>query len=94
MEEIVHALFEEGALIRNGVTRATRPLSVLKVPPTVQGVLASRIDRLPMAQKELLQTLAAIGREFPLSLIRAVSQTSPEQLDQTLNNLQLAEFIY
>jgi class 3 adenylate cyclase len=94
MEEVVHALFEEGALFRNGVTRATRPLSVLKVPPTVQGVPASRIDRLPMAQKELLQILAAIGREFPLSLIRAVSQTSPEQLDQTLNNLQLAEFIY
>ena len=33
----------------------------LKIPPTVQGILAARIDRLPADAKELLQTLAVIG---------------------------------
>jgi tetratricopeptide (TPR) repeat protein len=94
MEEIVQALFEEGSLVRNGALKATKPLAALKIPSTVQGVLASRIDRLPAVEKELLQTLAVIGREFPLSLVRAVSHVSSDYLDRALHNLQLAEFIY
>jgi class 3 adenylate cyclase/tetratricopeptide (TPR) repeat protein len=94
IEEIVQSLFEEGALARNGSVRAAKPLAALKIPPTVQGVLASRIDRLPTAEKELLQTLAVIGREFSLSLVRAVSQMSWDNLDRAIKNLQLAEFIY
>jgi predicted ATPase len=57
MEEIVQALFEDGALAGNGALKVTKPLDTLKIPPTLQGVLASRIDRLPAAGKELLQTL-------------------------------------
>ena len=94
MEEIVQTLFEEGAVARNGALKVTRPLDTLKLPPTLPGVLASRIDRLPTGEKELLQTLAVIGREFPLSLVRAVVHTSSDYLDQALSNLQLAEFIY
>jgi predicted ATPase len=72
MEEIVQALTEEGALVRNGAIKLTRPLAALKVPPTVQDIIASRIDRLPAAEKELLQTLAVIGMEFPLALVSEV----------------------
>ena len=66
----------------------------LKIPPTVQGILAARIDRLPADAKDLLQTLAVIGREFPLSLIRAVVAKSDDELNRLLNDLQLGEFIY
>lgn len=52
-------------LTRNGTIRFAKSLSEVKVPPTVQGVLASRLDRLPPMEKELLQTLSVIGREFP-----------------------------
>ncbi len=61
MEEIVQALFDEGALVRDGAAvRLTKPLSELKIPPTVQAILAARIDRLPPDEKDLLQTLAVI----------------------------------
>jgi predicted ATPase len=60
----------------------------------VQAVLAARIDRLPAEQKELLQTLAVIGREFPIGVIRRVVQFSEVGLDRMLGNLQLVEFIY
>src|SRR5262249_10609854 len=56
MEEIYQALIEEGALVRNGAVKITRPLNVLKIPTTVQAILAARIDRLPPAQKDLLET--------------------------------------
>ena len=94
MEEMVQVLFEEGALVRNGTVKLTRPLAELKIPPTVQAILAARIDRLPSDAKELLQTLAVIGREFPLALIRAVITKSDDELNRLLNDLQLAEFIY
>jgi class 3 adenylate cyclase/predicted ATPase len=94
MEETVQVLLDEGALVRNGVTHLTRPISELKIPPTVQGILAARIDRLPHDAKDLLQTLSVVGREFPMSLIRMVLPKSDEELNRMLNELQLGEFIY
>jgi class 3 adenylate cyclase/tetratricopeptide (TPR) repeat protein len=94
LEEIVQALIEEGAIVRNGVVKLTRPLDALKVPPTVQDILASRIDRLSAAEREVLQTLAVIGSEFPLALAREVIKKPEDELTRILNALQLAEFIY
>jgi class 3 adenylate cyclase len=94
IEEIVQALFEEGALVRNGVLKVVRPPSQVHVPATVQSVLASRIDRLPPEEKELLQTLAVIGREFPVGLIRAVARRTEAVFDGMLSHLQGAEFVY
>jgi predicted ATPase len=63
MEETVQVLFDEGALVRDGsAVKLTRSLNTLKIPPTVQGILAARIDRLPADAKELLQTLATARR--------------------------------
>jgi tetratricopeptide (TPR) repeat protein len=94
MEEIVQALFEDGALLRNGTVKLTKAPGELKIPPTVQGILASRIDRLPSDEKELLQTLAVIGREFALSLVRRVVDGADDDLNRMLADLQMAEFIY
>jgi predicted ATPase len=94
IEEIVQALFDEGVLVRNGAVKVVLALSQVHLPPTVQGILAARIDRLPAAKKELLQTLAVLGREFPLGLIASVTQTSHDELERMLSALQLGEFIY
>ena len=95
MEETVQVLLDEGALVREGyAVRITRPLAELKIPPTVQGILAARIDRLPADEKDFLQTLAVLGKEFPLSLVREVIRKPDDELNRMLNDLQLAEFIY
>jgi predicted ATPase len=94
IEEMVQALFDEGALVRNGPVKVTRPLSQLRLPPTVQGILASRIDRLAAERKDLLQTLAVIGRESSLGLIRKVAAKGGAQLERMLADLRAAEFIY
>ncbi len=94
MEEMVQALFEDGALARNGGVHLTRPPDALKIPTTVQAVLAARIDRLAAAEKELLQTLGVLGREFPLALVRRVTLKADDDLNRMLGALQLAEFIY
>src|SRR5712664_3083910 len=94
IEEMVQALFDEGALVRNGVVTVARPFSQLRLPPTVQGILASRIDRLPAEEKELLQTLAVIGRESLLGLLGKVVSRTEAQLERMLGDLQAGEFIY
>jgi len=102
MEETVQVLLDEGALVRDESragtpappVRLTKALRELKIPPTVQGILAARIDRLAQDAKDLLQTLSVIGREFPLSLIRRVVAKPDDELNRMLNDLQLGEFIY
>jgi class 3 adenylate cyclase/DNA-binding winged helix-turn-helix (wHTH) protein/tetratricopeptide (TPR) repeat protein len=94
VEEIVQGLFEDGSLVRNGTVRITRSLSQLRLPPTVQGMLAARVDRLSRPQKDLLQTLAVIGRESRLRLVRQVTSTDEVLLSQNLTDLCAAEFIY
>ena len=97
MEETVQVLLDEGALVRNGTTRLTKPLRELKIPPTVQAILAARIDRLPPNQKDLLQTLAVIGMEFKLGLVRqvwqpptisAIAGTNPQATTMALTQLR------
>jgi predicted ATPase len=69
-------------------------MNTVKVPATVQAVLAARIDRLPAGEKELLQTLAVLGREFPLELVRRVTLRPDDELEPKLSRLQAGEFIY
>jgi predicted ATPase/class 3 adenylate cyclase len=94
IEEIVQALFEEQFLLRNGSVSLAKSLNAIQIPSTVQAVLASRIDRLPAQAKDLLQTLAVIGKELPLKLIKEVSAKSDDELERLLADLQMSEFIY
>src|SRR5215469_9537764 len=94
MEEIFQALLEDGFLQRNGVVKQVRPVDQLRLPSTVQDILSSRIDRLPPQAKDLLQTLAVVGTEFPLMLAREVLRKPDDELGQMLNGLQAGEFIY
>jgi class 3 adenylate cyclase/tetratricopeptide (TPR) repeat protein len=94
IEEMLQTLFDQGALVRNGVVKLARPLAQVRLPSTVQGILAARIDRQPGEHKQLLQTLAVLGREAGLSLIRQVVVTQETQLRHMLADLQASEFIY
>jgi class 3 adenylate cyclase/predicted ATPase len=93
MEEIVQELKEQGVLPVGAHGRAPLPTD-LHLPPTVQGVLAARIDRLDPGEKALLQQLAVIGREFPLGLVKQVVAQPEEELYWLLSSLQRKEFLY
>jgi predicted ATPase len=107
IEEIVQALLEHGVLVRDapvgaalrgrpqvGNHRAVPLPTEIQLPPTVQGVLAARIDRLGREEKALLQTMAVIGKEFSLSLLTRVVGQPEDELQQRIASLQGAEFIY
>jgi class 3 adenylate cyclase/tetratricopeptide (TPR) repeat protein len=95
VEEIVRTLVDTRVIDGGrGNFRLARPISSVDVPPSVQAVLAARIDRLPAAEKQLLQEAAVIGRDVPSNLLHEISGLSEQSLRRLLDRLQTAEFIY
>jgi class 3 adenylate cyclase/tetratricopeptide (TPR) repeat protein len=95
LEESVRALVESGVLAGGpGAYQLTRAADSIEVPPTVQAILAARIDRLSPENKQLLQTAAVIGKDVPYPLLEAIAGLPEELLRQRLANLQTAEFLY
>ncbi len=95
LEESVRNLVETGVLVGEpGAYRLTQTLQTIHIPLTVQAVLMARIDRLPPAQKRLLQSAAVIGKDIPFSVLHALTEGSAEGLQEHLMHLQTAEFLY
>jgi tetratricopeptide (TPR) repeat protein len=66
----------------------------LRLSARIHGVLAARIDRLPPAEKRLLQAAAVIGFEGDLSVLAAVLGVDPDRVDRDLPGLQRADLLY
>jgi tetratricopeptide (TPR) repeat protein len=95
LEESVQTLVESQVLVGElGAYRLAQALVPMQVPATVQAVLAARIDRLPAAEKTLLQTAAVIGKDVPFALLQAMAELSEATLRGALAHLQTAEFLY
>ena len=95
LEESVRALVETKALVgERGAYRLAKVLTDIQVPPTVQAILAARIDRLSPEDKRLLQSAAVIGKDVPFALLAAIAEEREEELRRGLAHLQAAEFLY
>ena len=65
LDELVAMLIEDGSLERaDGGWTLTRDLSALDVPPTIEALLAARLDRLPGAERTVLESASVIGQVF------------------------------
>jgi len=63
------------------------------LPDTLQGVLATRFERLPSDEQTLLQFAAVIGRDVPVSILAALAETTAEALAPALHHLRTSEFL-
>src|SRR5438094_2530161 len=95
LEESVQTLVETKVLVGDcGAYRMTKAPEAWQIPPTVQAILAARIDRLPPEDKPLLQAASVIGKEAPFTLLQAIADVPEESLRRGLTNLKAAEFLY
>ncbi|PYM52063.1 MAG: hypothetical protein DME16_02290 [Candidatus Rokuibacteriota bacterium] len=95
LEESVRTLAETGDLAgERGGYHLVRDLRTIQVPVTIQAVLAARIDRLPPAEKRLLQSAAVVGKDVPYAVLQAIADVDEPALRRQLANLQAAEFLY
>jgi len=95
LEESVRSLMESGVLAgARGASRLVGELGAVRVPASVQTILAARIDRLDPSDKRLLQAAAVVGTDAPFTLLQAVAGLHESELRSGLARLQAAEFVY
>ncbi len=64
-----------------------------EVPETLQGVVAARIDALPVGEKQLLQQAAVLGKVFWTDALVDLAGLDPWLLDERLHALERKEFV-
>ncbi len=93
LEEIVRSLLDDGTVARGADGwRVTRPDAEIRLPDSLQAVLAARIDRLEAGSRETLQAAAVIGRTFLYRILAAIREAS-DKLDRQLLSLQRLELV-
>jgi class 3 adenylate cyclase/tetratricopeptide (TPR) repeat protein len=95
IEETIRTLVESGVLrMQVGGYELTRGLREIRIPDTVQLVIAARIDGLSPKRKTLLQIASVIGSDIPITLLREVVDLAEPELQKLLTELQVAQFLY
>ena len=95
IEEVARQLLGRG-ILEHGAGRLAATDSAweaLEIPPTVQGVIASRIDRLPKQDKALLQLASVVGPRISPRLLEAVTLIPGAQLQSRLWSLEVLDFL-
>jgi tetratricopeptide (TPR) repeat protein len=93
IEESVRTLVEAGTLAGGRGAHVLIPGPVT-IPPTVEAVLAARIDRLGDREKALLQTASVVGGQVPEDVLRRVNTLAEGELAEALGALVAAEFLH
>ena len=77
IEETVRMLLDEGLIARHGSRwEPERDLAEVVLPPSIEALLAARLDRLEPAELQVLQRASVIGRIFGWGAVRELSPES------------------
>jgi len=94
LEEIVRHLIDEGSIARDGRRwRAIADIGDVRIPDTVQAVLAARIDLLDPIEKRALQRAAVVGRVFWPEPVGRLLNGDRDRLRDTLDRLEERELV-
>lgn len=95
IEEVARQLMDRGIVTGSDTNRFAEKTQwdALDIPPTVQGVIASRIDRLPKEDKALLQLASVVGSRVSPHLLASVTGMPPAQLQSRLWSLEVLDFL-
>jgi class 3 adenylate cyclase/tetratricopeptide (TPR) repeat protein len=93
LQESVRELAETGRLEGQPSAYRLAGGGQLPLPASVQATLAARIDRLPVADREVLRAAAAIGEKPERSLLEAVAGHVGPELDACLGRLTSLGFL-
>ena len=93
IEELIKSLIEQGYVVEERDTwKFKGDLKRIELPDTVEAVILSRIDRLDLQEKDVLQTASVLGREFDEFLLEGI-YPNPRILKKILKNLERVDLI-
>jgi class 3 adenylate cyclase/tetratricopeptide (TPR) repeat protein len=74
VRELVQMLVDDTVLVRDGDRwRLTIEAEAIEVPPTIISLLASRVERLPDDERQVVELAAVIGTEFDRGALAAIA---------------------
>ena len=95
LEELVNTIAERGDFEgERGAYRLKGGTEKIPLPPTVQAVVAARIDHLEEAAKQVLETASVIGRLVSMSILKSVAGLPNDELLEAISQLRRAELLY
>jgi len=92
VEELIRSFIEDGTLHEDEETghwHVTRAVADVRVPGSVQDIIAARLDRLPLQNKRITQHAAIIGRTFWQQLLAEITEF--DSVEPTLLLLELRQ---
>jgi class 3 adenylate cyclase/tetratricopeptide (TPR) repeat protein len=92
--ELVRMLVQDGTLVREGERWVTAvEIAKLDMPPTIQVLLAARIERLRPEERSVLERAAVVGRQFSRAAVAHLLADGAADLDARLEALRRSELI-
>jgi ABC-type oligopeptide transport system substrate-binding subunit len=93
LEEIVRSLVDAEALTKDGDGWQFNHAVQIEIPPTVEKVILSRIDRLSPDARAVLTAASVLGRQFQLPMLVAVADRTDGEVAATLSELQRLDLV-
>ncbi len=94
IEEMTKSVLESDDLREeNGAFVFAASMPMLSVPATLQASLVARLDRLAPV-RAVVQTGAALGRQFSYAVLKAVIKLSDAELEPLLDQLVASELVH
>jgi class 3 adenylate cyclase/tetratricopeptide (TPR) repeat protein len=88
IEEILRRLIDGGELVRvDHGWKLAAPTLEIRIPDTIHGILASRLDLLTPLEKRVIQHAAVAGRFFWISAVAAMSGLPQPEVTTALDRL-------
>lgn len=93
VRELIRMLVDDGVIAqRNDRWELAVDLDAVEVPPTIQSLLATRVERLPAVERRVLEQASVIGPEFPLgALAELMPEVGRNELEQVIERLRRKE---
>ncbi|MEM7285308.1 MAG: AAA family ATPase [Actinomycetota bacterium] len=93
VRELMRMLVDDGVIAeRGGSWEMVIDVDAVEVPPTVNTLLASRVERLPVDERRALELASVVGSDFPLGAVAAAAGDATD-LDATFDHLRRKELI-
>ena len=94
IEEYINTILTQGGIIKEKNKYRLNPnYNLSELPPTIQGVISSRVDQLPKESKYFLQQASVLGRVFQSSLLRYLCGLNEADFKRQLTLLEEKGFL-
>lgn len=93
LEELVGSLIDCDAVVADGDGWRFDHTVPVEIPPTVENVIVSRIDRLSLDARRALTAASVLGRQFGLPVLESLVRSDGIDVTATLTQLQRLDLV-